>query len=206
MGPVIIGLAGGTGSGKTSVARKVRAHFPEERVIIVNHDAYYRDRSDLPPEERERLNYDHPSAFENDLLIDHLRSLLRGEAVELPEYDFDRHERSRGTRRVGPADIVLLEGILVLESETIRSLMDIRIYIDEDADERLIRRLRRDIQERGRTIESVLDQYQRTVRPMHLQFVEPSKRHADLIVPVGAHNEVAIDFIVTKIAEILRRK
>ena len=144
-------------------------------------------------------------AFESDLLVEHLRSLLRGEVVEVPQYDYDLHVRRSTATRVGPADIVLLEGILVLESETLRSLMDIRIYIQEDGDERLIRRLNRDILERGRSIESVMEQYRRTVRPMHLQFVQPSKRHADLIVPVGAHNEVAIDLLVTKVREVLRR-
>jgi uridine kinase len=202
--PVLIGIAGGTGSGKTTVATIVRSRFQEESVIIIHHDSYYRDRSGMSPEEREKVNYDHPSAFENTLLADHLRRLVRREPIEMPVYDYSSHTRLTETRTVKPAEIILLEGILVLENETLRSLMDIKIYIDADSDERFIRRLLRDMKERRRSTDSVIDQYIRTVRPMHLQFVEPSKRYADIIIPEGGHNAVAIDLLVTKVSDVLR--
>lgn len=204
MEPVIIGLAGGTGSGKTTVAIDVKSRFSVKNVLILPHDSYYRDRSDLPFDEREKLNYDHPSAFENELLVEHLRRLRNWEAVERPVYDYNTHSRHDETVRLEPAEIILLEGILVLENEELRSLMDIKIYIDADSDERFIRRLLRDMKERNRTADSVIEQYVATVRPMHLQFVEPSKRYADIIVPEGGHNVVAIDLLVTKIRDVLR--
>lgn len=204
MEPVIIGLAGGTGSGKTTVAVNVKSRFSAKNVLILPHDSYYRDRSDLPFEEREKLNYDHPSAFENELLIDHLRKLRNWETIRRPKYDYKTHSRCEETLRVEPAEIVLLEGILVLEDEELRSLMDIKIYIDADSDERFIRRLLRDMKERKRSADSVIEQYVATVRPMHLQFVEPSKRYADIIVPEGGHNAVAIDLLVSKIRDVLR--
>jgi len=205
-GPVIIGLAGGSGSGKTSVALKVQSFFPYERVEILSHDAYYRDNSQLPFEEREKINYDHPAAFETELLLEHLDVLREGGSVIQPVYDYETHLRSPEGEKVGPAEIILLEGILVLEDARLRERMDIRIYIDADADERFIRRLQRDVKSRDRDIDSIIAQYTGTVRPMHLQFVEASKRYADLIIPEGAHNEVAIDLIVTKIQDILGRK
>ena len=204
MEPVIIGLAGGTGSGKTTVAVDVKSRFSVKNVLILPHDSYYRDHSDLPFDERETLNYDHPSAFENELLVEHLRRLRQWEAVDRPVYDYATHSRLEETVRVEPAEIIMLEGILVLEDERLRSLMDIKIYIDADSDERFIRRLLRDMKERNRTADSVIEQYVATVRPMHLQFVEPSKRYADIIIPEGGHNAVAIDLLTSKIRDVLR--
>jgi uridine kinase len=202
--PVLIGIAGGTGSGKTTVATLVKSRFKEENVIIIHHDSYYRDRSGMSFEEREKLNYDHPASFENDLLAEHLRQLMARRPIEVPIYDYSTHTRLKEVRKVNPAEIILLEGILVLEDELLRSLMDIKIYIDADSDERFIRRLLRDMKERKRSADSVIEQYVRTVRPMHLQFVEPSKRYADIIIPEGGHNAVAIDLLVTKISDVLR--
>ena len=201
--PIVIGIGGGTGSGKTTVALQVRSHFPEESVVIIHHDSYYLDRAHLPLSERERLNYDHPDSFDNPLLLAHLRDLREGRAVEKPVYDYETHMRKRETVTVRPAGIILLEGILVLVSPELRELMDIKIYVDTDADERFIRRLKRDVKRRGRSVDQVIEQYLRTVRPMHLQFVEHSKRHADVIIPEGGLNLVAIDLIVTKVRDIL---
>ena len=202
--PIVIGIAGGTGSGKTTVALAVKSHFPEERVEIIHHDNYYLDLERLPRDARDRLNYDHPDAFENALLLEHLVELARGGIIESPVYDYEQHRRRPQPQQLGPADIVLLEGILVLENEALRREMDIRIYIDEDDDERFLRRLLRDLHERGRSAESVIEQYRETVKPMHEQFVEPSKRYADLIIPHGGHNVVAIDLLVVKIRDLLR--
>jgi uridine kinase len=204
--PVVIGVAGGSGSGKTTVAERVREGAPGRTVAILHHDSYYRDNSHLDAPQRARVNYDHPQAFETELLVRHLQDLRAGRAVEVPIYDYATHSRTDRTRRVDPADIVFVEGILVLESAELRRLMDIRIYVDVDADERLIRRLQRDIAERGRSLDSVVRQYREVVRPMHLQFCEPSKRHAHLIIPEGGHNRVAIDLLTSKIAEILRER
>ncbi|MCK4546082.1 MAG: uridine kinase [Candidatus Eisenbacteria sp.] len=200
---LVIGIAGGTGSGKTTVAKHVMKNFEYDNVVLLHHDSYYLDRSHLTIGEREILNYDHPSAFENSLLLKHLSALRRGLPVETPTYDYASHTRLKETRRIESPRICLLEGILVLEDSSIRELMDIRIFIDTDADIRFIRRLRRDVQERNRTPESVMKQYLEVVRPMHLQFVEPSKRHAHVVIPEGGHNRVAIDLIVTKIKDIL---
>lgn len=202
--PVLIGIAGGTGSGKTTVATIVQSRFHEESVIIMHHDSYYRDRGGMSLAEREKVNYDHPSAFENTLLAEHLKRLIHRKPIEMPIYDYSSHTRLGETKTVKPAEIILMEGILVLEDEILRSLMDIKIYIDADSDERFIRRLLRDMKERRRSADSVIEQYIRTVRPMHLQFVEPSKRYADIIIPEGGHNAVAIDLLVTKISDILR--
>jgi len=204
--PVIIGIAGGTGSGKTTVALRVREAAPDRTICIIHHDSYYHDNSHLPMAERARINYDHPAAFETALLIEHLEALRRGEPVEVPVYDYAVHSRLPETKRLEPADIIFGEGILVLEDERLRELMDIRLFVDVDADERFIRRLRRDIVERGRDPQSVMDQYLDVVRPMHLQFVEPSKRYAHLIIPEGGHNSVAIDLIAVKIADIIRER
>jgi uridine kinase len=204
--PVIIGIAGGSGSGKTTVAQRVCDASPGRTIGIINHDAYYLDNAHLPEAERAAVNYDHPNAFETGLLVEHLRRLRRGESVAVPQYDYATHCRREQTRRVEPADIIFVEGILVLENAQLRELMDIRLYVDVDADERLIRRLRRDTHERGRSVESVLEQYLRVVRPMHLQFCAPSKRHAHVIIPEGGHNQVAIDLIATKIADIAQRR
>ncbi|MFH1502949.1 MAG: uridine kinase [Candidatus Eisenbacteria bacterium] len=203
--PIIIGISGGTGSGKTTVAKEVLKHFPEESVVVIHHDSYYVDRSHLKPAERERINYDHPDSFDNNLLIDHLRMLKDGRVIEKPTYDYETHTRRRETIAVRPARIVLLEGILVLSEDRLRDLMDIKLYVDTDADERFIRRLRRDIVERGRKVDQVVEQYLKTVRPMHLQFVEPSKRYADVIIPEGGLNIVAVDLIVTKVRDILEK-
>ncbi|MFH1313380.1 MAG: uridine kinase [Candidatus Eisenbacteria bacterium] len=202
--PVLIGVAGGTGSGKTTVATIIKSRFEGESVRIMHHDSYYQDRSELPMEEREKINYDHPSAFENVLLAEHLRELMDRRAVEMPVYDYSSHTRLAKTVNVQPVEIILLEGILVLADELLRSLMSIKIYIQADSDERFIRRLLRDMKERGRDADSVIEQYVDTVRPMHLQFVEPTKRYADIIIPEGGHNAVAMDLLITKIRDILR--
>jgi uridine kinase len=204
--PVIIGIAGGSGSGKTTVAHRVREAAPGKTVLIIHHDSYYHDNSRLPLEQRARINYDHPDAFETSLLVAHLQALKRGEPVEVPTYDYALHSRRLDTVRLEPADIVFVEGILVLEDERLRDMMDIRLYVDVDADERFIRRLGRDTAERGRTVRAVIEQYLGVVRPMHLQFVEPSKRYAHIIIPEGGHNSVAIDLIAVKIADIIRER
>ena len=203
MDPIIIGIGGGTGSGKTTVAKEVRKHFPEESVVIVHHDSYYLDRSDLAPSMREKINYDHPDSFDNELLIAQLSDLRAGRAIEKPVYDFDTHTRRKEAISVRPARIILLEGILVLAEDALREQMDIKLYVDTDADERFIRRLRRDVADRGRSVDQVIEQYLQTVRPMHLQFVETSKRYADVIIPEGGLNFGAVDLIVTKVRDIL---
>jgi uridine kinase len=205
MGSIVLGIAGGSGSGKTTVALRLAEHFAHEKVAILHHDAYYRDRSELPLEQRAELNYDHPDSFENELLVRHLEILRAGGRIEEPIYSYERHARERRSVTVGPASIVLLEGITVLAIPELRALMDVKLYVDCDADERLVRRLLRDLHERGRSVHSVLEQYRKTVKPMHLQFVEPSKRWADLVIPRGGHNEVAIDLIVSKMRDVLAR-
>ncbi len=203
MTPLFIGIAGGTGSGKTTIAHKLATALPTESVVTIDHDAYYRDRSDLAPEERQNLNYDHPEALETELLVRHLAGLRAGQQVELPVYDFKTHARSPSTRRVAPAPVVIVEGILVFVDPALRAALDIKIFVDTDADIRVFRRIRRDLEQRGRTFQSVRDQYYRTVRPMHLQFVEPSKRWADIIIPEGGDNRVAIDLIVGKLLNVV---
>ena len=204
--PVIIGVAGGSGSGKTTVVERVNEAAPGRTVALLHHDSYYHDHSRLPPEERATINYDHPNAFETPLLIEHLGSLRRGEAVEVPVYDYATHSRTDAVRQVEPADIVFVEGILVLENAGLRGLMDMRIYVDVDDDVRFIRRLQRDIVARGRSLESVIEQYLSVVKPMHQQFVEPSKRHAHIIVPEGGHNRVALELLTSMINENLRQR
>ncbi len=204
--PVIIGIAGGSGSGKTTVALRVREACPGKTIRIIHHDSYYNDNSHLPLAERVRINYDHPNAFETSLLVRHIRELQAGRPVEVPQYDYSTHSRMTETKTVYPPDILFVEGILVLEAEELRELMDIRLYVDVDADERVLRRIRRDTAERGRSVESVIHQYLNVVRPMHLQFVAPSKRHAHIIIPEGGHNKVAIDLISTKIHDIIRER
>ncbi|MEZ5066726.1 MAG: uridine kinase [bacterium] len=203
MKPIILGVAGGSGSGKTTVALRLAESLSGRRVVIVHHDSYYRDRADLSPAERERLNFDHPDAFENELLLRHLVELGEGGAIEQPIYSYERHAREPRTLTVGPAHVVIVEGIQVLAVPELRERFDIKLYVDCDADERLARRLLRDLHERGRSVHSVLDQYRSTVRPMHLQFVEPSKRWADVVIPRGGHNQVAIDLIASKLREVL---
>ncbi|MCL6588098.1 MAG: uridine kinase [Anoxybacillus sp.] len=204
--PVVIGVAGGSGSGKTSVVKAIYEHFQGHSILMLEQDYYYKDQSHLPFEERLKTNYDHPLAFDNDLLIEHLHKLLNYEPIEKPVYDYTLHTRANEVIYVEPKDVIILEGILVLEDERLRNLMDIKVYVDTDADIRIIRRLIRDINERGRTLESVIDQYVNVVRPMHNQFIEPTKRYADIIIPEGGQNYVAIDLMVTKIRTILEQK
>jgi uridine kinase len=200
---VLIGVAGGTASGKTMVADQVGEELGTNQVAILRQDSYYKDLSHLPLEERKKENFDHPDAFDKELLYSHLRRLLEGSGIEVPVYDFKRHLRVRKTIPISGCRIIILEGILLLDDPLLRALMDIKVYIDTDPDIRLLRRIQRDVSERGRTLSSVLEQYEDSVRPMHLQFVEPSKRYADVIIPEGGHNMVAIDLLVTKIRAIL---
>jgi uridine kinase len=204
--PVVIGVAGGSGSGKTSVTKAIYESFKGHSITMIQQDYYYKDQSDLPFEERLKTNYDHPLAFDNDLLIAHIEKLLRYEPIEKPVYDYSLHTRSKEVIEVEPKDVIILEGILVLEDERLRNLMDIKLYVDTDADIRIIRRMSRDIKERGRTLDSVIEQYTSVVRPMHNQFIEPTKRYADVIIPEGGQNHVAIDLMVTKIQTILEQK
>jgi uridine kinase len=200
--PVIIGITGGTGSGKSTIARAIFESVPKKKASIIEQDCYYKDQSHLPSEQRVNVNYDHPLAFDTELLISHLENLLNGQAVEKPQYDFTVHNRKTAAITVEPRDIIIVEGILVLDSPRMRELMDIKIFVDTDADVRILRRITRDIRERGRTLESVIAQYIDVVKPMHFEFVEPTKRYADIIIPEGGHNKVAIDIMVAKIKSI----
>jgi len=197
--PMVIGIAGGTGSGKTTIANKIVAQFDSQDIVIILQDAYYKDRSHLPEKEREKINYDHPSAFDADLLIQHLLSLKNNESIKRPVYDFFTHTRKTETITIQPTKIVILEGIMIFDNPQLRDVMDIKIFVDTDSDVRFIRRLQRDINERGRNLESVINQYLETVKPMHLEFVEKSKRYADIIIPEGGYNQKAIDVIVSQI-------
>jgi uridine kinase len=201
--PIIIGVAGGTASGKSTVAEAILERVGREHIAYIQHDSYYRDLSHLPLEERARMNFDHPDALETELLVEHLRQLQAWQPIEVPIYDFATYTRSGRTRRVEPRRVVLVEGILIFVDKQLRDMMDIKLYVDTDADMRLIRRLQRDMRERGRTLESVIRQYLETVRPMHLEFVEPSKRYADIIIPSGGFNETAIEMIVARIQKLL---
>ncbi|MCD7033007.1 uridine kinase [Metabacillus sp. GX 13764] len=201
--PVVIGVAGGSGSGKTSVTKAIYEHFKGHSIMMLEQDYYYKDQSHLPFEERLNTNYDHPLAFDNELLIEHLIKLLQYEAIEKPVYDYKIHTRASEVIPTEPKDVIILEGILILEDERLRDLMDIKLFVDTDADLRIIRRMLRDIKERGRSIDSVIEQYVSVVRPMHNQFIEPTKRYADIIIPEGGQNHVAIDIMVTKIQTIL---
>lgn len=201
--PIVIGIAGGSGSGKTSVTRAIYEKFSNQNILVLEQDYYYKDQSFMPFEERLTTNYDHPLAFDNDLFITHVKQLLNYEQIEKPVYDYNLHTRSSETIPVIPKNVIILEGILILEDERLRDLMDIKVFVDTDADIRIIRRILRDMKERGRTIDSVIEQYVSVVRPMHLQFIEPTKRYADLIIPEGGHNDVAIDLLVTKIQTIV---
>ena len=201
--PVFVGVAGGSGSGKTTVVERIVAGLAPHRVTIIHHDAYYRDYGHLSLEERAAINFDHPDSLETSRLVQHLDDLATGRPVALPLYDFTTHTRREETRPAAPTPVIIVDGILVLADRDIRERLDIKIFVDTDADVRFIRRLGRDMEDRGRTLESVVSQYRRTVRPMHLEFVEPSKRYADVIVPVGGTNEVAIDMLVTKLKEVL---
>ena len=198
-----VGISGGTGSGKTTITSRLMCALTEQSVVLVQQDHYYKDLSHLPFEERTKVNFDHPDSIETPLMIEQLTALREGRAVERPVYDFTEHRRVAKTVRVEPRPAVLLEGILIFENADVRKLLDIKIFVDTDADIRFIRRLRRDVRERGRTVESVVEQYLSTVRPMHNEFIEPSKRHADVIIPEGGHNEVGIDLVIQKIKSLL---
>ena len=203
-GPYLIGICGGSGSGKTLVALSIVKALGVEHVLLMEQDSYYRDLAHLPFEERHHVNFDHPSAFDNDLLLEHLHTLLSGTAVQMPEYDYTQHTRSGRFTEIRPRDVILLDGILIFEDQRLRDLMDIRVYVDTDPDVRLARRIRRDMAERARTLEMVLEQYETQVRPMHDQFVEPFKRYADIIIPQGGMNTVAVDLLITKVRTLLR--
>ncbi|WP_100011904.1 uridine kinase [Lentibacillus sediminis] len=204
--PVVIGVAGGSGSGKTSVTNSICQRFSDQTILVLEQDYYYKDQSHLPMEERLNTNYDHPFAFDNDLLIDHLHQLLQCQSIEKPVYDYKIHTRSNEVVEVEPKEVIILEGILILDDPRLVDMMDIKVFVDTDADLRIIRRLLRDIKERGRTLDSVIDQYISNVRPSHLQFIEPTKRYADIIIPEGGQNLVAIDIMATKIENILMGK
>ncbi|MBI9045980.1 MAG: uridine kinase [Anaerolineaceae bacterium] len=204
MKPLAIGIAGGTGSGKTTVAKSVLETVGRERIAFLPHDAYYRDLRNLPLEERAKVNFDHPNSLETELLIEQINKLKMGESIEMPVYDFTRHLRTTETIYVKAQRVILVEGILIFAEKELSDLFDVKIFVDTDADIRFIRRLNRDIQERGRTTESVVSQYLETVRPMHLEFVEPSKRNADIIIPEGGLNRVAMDMVIARIEEMLK--
>ncbi|MGT2865749.1 uridine kinase [Streptococcus fryi] len=201
--PIIIGVTGGSGGGKTSVSHAILDNFPNAKIAMIEHDSYYKDQSHLTPEERVKTNYDHPLAFDTDLMIQHLKELISGRPVDIPIYDYTIHTRSDKTYRQEPQDVFIVEGILVMEDARLRELMDIKLFVDTDDDIRIIRRIKRDMVERGRSLESIIDQYTTVVKPMYHQFIEPTKRYADIVIPEGVSNVVAIDLINTKIASIL---
>jgi uridine kinase len=201
--PLIIGIAGGSGSGKTTIAQVILERVGAGKIVLLPHDAYYRDLSDLPPVQRAQINFDHPNSLDTQLLIEQLLKLKNNEAIELPVYDFKTHSRTSETKCIAPQKVIIVEGILIFGESKLRELFDLKIFVDTDSDIRFIRRLERDIAERGRTIESVIKQYLTTVRPMHLEFVEPSKRYADVIIPEGGWNTAAIDMVVARIQELL---
>jgi len=202
--PIFIGITGGSGSGKTTIVNKIKTDIPKKSVLVIEQDSYYKDQSHLSYEERCKTNYDHPFAFDNDLLVEHLEQLAKWEDIEKPTYDYSIHNRKEERELVKPKDIIILEGILIFYDERLRDLLDIKIFVDTDSDIRLVRRIVRDINDRGRTLESVLNQYLETVRPAHEQFIEPSKKYADIIIPEGGHNLVAIDIMVTKIKSLIK--
>ncbi len=201
--PLLIGITGGTGSGKSTVSKAICDSLPKKNVLILEQDSYYKDQSHLSQEERTGTNYDHPFAFDTELLISHLKMLIDNKPIDKPLYDFTIHNRKKETRRLEPTDVIILEGILVLDSPDLRNLLDIKIFVDTDTDVRLIRRIVRDMKERGRTLDSVIKQYIEVVKPMHNDFIEPTKRYADIIIPEGGYNKVAIDIMVTKVKSIL---
>jgi len=201
---LIIGVAGGSGSGKTTVVRRIMEALGETDVVVLEHDSYYRDHPELRLEERAALNYDHPNSLDTDLMVAHLRELRAGRTVDIPVYDFSLHARRAETTPVRPGSAIIVEGILIFTDKALRSLMDVKVFVDTDDDTRFIRRLQRDVAERGRTVDSVIDQYQATVKPMHLEFVEPSKRYADVIIPEGGENKVAVEMLMSMIKSLAR--
>lgn len=203
--PVIIGVTGGSGSGKTTVSNAILEQLHGHSLAMIQEDSYYKKQDDVPFDEREKVNYDHPNAFDTDLLVDQLNQLLQRKSIDIPVYDYTIHTRSQEVIHQEPKDVILVEGILVLNDPRLRDLMDIKIFVDTDDDIRIIRRIQRDIEERGRSLQSVIDQYLSTVKPMYHQFIEPSKRYADIIVPEGGENQVAIDLLVTKIRDIIQK-
>jgi uridine kinase len=202
--PLVIGIAGGSGSGKTTVAQEILQRVGPDRIAFLQHDSYYKDLSNLPPVQRAEVNFDHPNSLETDLLIEHIACLRDEQVVEVPIYDFSTHSRTYRTFTVQPQRVILVEGILIFTEATLREMFDVKIFVDTDSDIRFIRRLQRDIAERGRTTDSVIKQYQSTVRPMHLEFVEPSKRYADVIIPEGGFNTAALDMVVARIDALLK--
>lgn len=201
MDPIIIGVAGGSGSGKTTVVNHIINRIGQENILLLQHDSYYRDLKHLPLEERIKQNFDHPSSLETELMIRHIKALIEGYQVEVPIYDFSKHIRKEETKLVDPKKIILIDGILIFSEKELRDLLDIKLYVDTDDDIRLLRRIQRDILERDRSLESVISQYQKFVRPMHLEFVEPSKRYADIIIPRGGENDIALDMVHALIQE-----
>ena len=204
--PIVIGVTGGSGSGKTSVSRAILDKFTEVSILLLEQDFYYKDQSELPFEERLKTNYDHPFAFDTDLFIKELQKLIQYESIEQPVYDYSKHTRSDQVIHREPKEVIIVEGILILEDKRLRDLMDIKVYVDTDDDIRIIRRIKRDMESRGRTLDSVIHQYLTVVKPMHQQFIEPTKKFADIIIPEGGQNQVAIDLMATKIASILSEK
>jgi len=204
--PIVIGVTGGSGSGKTSVSRAILDEFTEVSILLLEQDFYYKDQSELPFEERLKTNYDHPFAFDTDLFIKDLQKLIQYESIEQPVYDYSKHTRSDQVIHREPKEVIIVEGILILEDKRLRDLMDIKVYVDTDDDIRIIRRIKRDMESRGRTLDSVIHQYLTVVKPMHQQFIEPTKKFADIIIPEGGQNQVAIDLMTTKIASILSEK
>lgn len=203
-GPLVVGIAGGSGSGKTTVAHQILQRVGPDRIAFLQHDSYYKDLRGLPPAQRNEFNFDHPNSLETELLIEHINTLRKGQAVEVPVYDFSTDSRTARTFTVQPRSVILVEGILIFTEPALRQVFDIKIFVDTDSDLRFIRRLERDIHERGRTTESVIRQYMLTVRPMHLEFVEPSKRYADIIIPEGGHNTAALDMVVARVEALFR--
>ena len=202
---IVIGIAGGTGSGKTTVANEIVNIVGKENVCYIPHDAYYKNLDELPSNQRASINYDHPYSLDTALMIEHVKQLKAGQAVDLPVYDFTTHSRTEKTIHIEPNPVILVEGILIFVDPNLRDLFDVKVFVDTDADIRLIRRIRRDITERGRTIESVLSQYEATVRPMHLEFVEPAKRYADIIIPEGGYNQVALELLTARIETLVQQ-
>lgn len=203
MTPILIGICGGSGSGKSTVTERLLENTGDARCTVIRQDNYYKDQSHLSFDERIKTNYDHPFAFDNDLFIEHLKALKAGKSVDMPEYDFSVHNRKKDTIHLEPKEIILIEGILLFSEPRVLDLLDMKIFVDTDSDVRILRRIKRDMKERARSLDSVIDQYMATVRPAHLQFVEPSKRYADIIVPEGGRNKVAVDLIQTKLNHIL---